>query len=145
MQIFPYTYISTCKEHKYMNALINISMCTYVCLHINIPTHTYNHACLATYISTKMHTSLPTKIYTFRIQYFQMSGISILVNFHISGNMETLKFPYFCKSRNSQNLKILSSGNTEIRNCAILYNSTLVATFIFGQIFTGHIYFPLPF
>ena len=37
---------------------------------------------------------LPTSIYTFRIQYFQISGISVFVSFKIYENPEILEFLY---------------------------------------------------
>ena len=72
------------------------------------------HAGFAMYI----HVCLPTGMYTFRIQYlqtFNISGISLFVNIHISRDMEILKFLNFHISAIAEILEIWKSGNTKFR------------------------------
>ena len=91
--------------------------------------HLYMYVCQQTYV--------------FKILYFknfQMPGISVFIRKQISRNIENLKFCSVHISLIAEILEIWKYLVQEIqksRNCATLFNNSLVSTFIFGQICTG--------
>ena len=110
MHVCLYISIQTC-VHTFMHVWL------YKCLHISV--------CLQRYILLEFSIS---RILTF------LEFLSI--NFQTYGNPKILEFLYFSISRNSGNLKILSSRTTSfVSSC---YNLPLVITFIIGQICTYH-------